>query len=163
MGRFSVLGRRFRTVSAVALLVLYLGAAGALAGTAVNTSQGDVAIQGYDPVAYFTEARPVKGSPEFSQSWLGVTWLFASAEHRDLFAADPIGYAPQYGGFCAGSVANGDPHDINPQSWRIIDGKLYLFGWQPDELAAEFDTRSADVVARADENWPEIEAKLKSE
>jgi YHS domain-containing protein len=163
MGRFSALGRWFRTAPVLALLVLCLGTDGALAGNAVNTGQGDVAIQGYDPVAYFTEARPVKGSSEFSQSWLGVTWLFASAEHRDIFTADPIRYVPQYGGFCAGSVANGDPHDINPESWRIIDGKLYLFGWQPDELPAEFDSRSADVIARANENWPEIEAKLKDE
>jgi len=98
--------------------------------TSVNTGYfGNVAILGYDPVAYFTDGRAVQGSPEISQSWLGATWHFASTQHRDTFTANPISYAPQYGGFCAGSMSVGLVTDnIDPNSWRIIDGKLYLFG-----------------------------------
>ena len=135
MSFFAPLGRLLRTAVAITLL-LYLGAGTAHAGSAVNTwGSADVAIEGYDPVAYFTENQAVKGSSEFSEKWLGAIWHFASAKHRDAFAADPIRYAPQYGGFCAFSVADGDPAAVNPQAWRIVDGKLYLFARaSPDDL-----------------------------
>ncbi len=66
---------------------------------------GDVAIKGYDPVAYFTQNQAVEGSPQYSHHWLGATWYFASAEHRDMFMRDPAKYAPQYGGYCADGVS----------------------------------------------------------
>ena len=72
------------------------------AGGVVNASSfTGTAIEGYDPVAYFTEGRPVEGASAFSHDWMGATWYFASAENRDRFAADPERYAPQYGGYCA--------------------------------------------------------------
>lgn len=91
----------------------------------VNHSSG-VAIQGYDPVAYFQQSRPVKGSPQFSHMWMGATWLFASAANRDLFQANPQQYAPQFGGYCAWAVSNGYTAKIDPEAWKIVDGKLYL-------------------------------------
>ena len=83
------------------LALLALGGGPAAAGNAVNTGLfGGVAIMGYDPVAYFTEGRPMKGSEEFSYDWLGTPWYFANSRHRELFIGDPGRYAPQYGGYC---------------------------------------------------------------
>ena len=89
-----------------AVLLARLSCRGAL--SPVNkTLLGGVAIDGYDPVAYFTDGRPVEGSKEFDDDWNGATWRFASAAHRDLFAAAPEKYAPQYGGYCAWAVVAG--------------------------------------------------------
>jgi YHS domain-containing protein len=117
-----------------------------------------VAINGTDPVAYFQEGRPVQGSAEFSHQWMNATWHFSSAANRDLFAANPERYAPQYGGFCAWAVAEGYSAPTVPEAWRIVDGKLYL----------NFDTNiqrrwEGDIpgnIARADQNWPEVKQSL---
>jgi len=86
-----------------------------------------VAIRGYDPVAYFTDATPTRGSEEFTHRWAGAEWRFASAEHRDLFANDPEAYAPQFGGNCAVGAATGHRINASPKRWRIEDnGRLYL-------------------------------------
>ena len=119
---------------------------------------GNVAIKGYDPVAYFTDSQAVKGSPEFSQQWLGATWQFSGAEHRDLFAANPISYAPQYGGNCAGGLAYGDmTTNIDPEAWRIIDGKLYLNYDQG--VAAELE-EVPGMLEKVEANWPKVRAQL---
>ena len=137
---------------------LVVAPAAARAGDAVNTGYfGDVAIKGYDPVAYFVEGRPMKGSEDYSHKWLGVTWYFASAAHRDLFIEDPTRYAPQYGGFCAIAVAfNGEISNIDPKAWDIVDGKLYL--QYSRAVREEWHTDIKGLIELADENWPEIEA-----
>jgi YHS domain-containing protein len=120
---------------------------------------GNVAILGYDPVAYFTESKAVKGSPEFSQRWLGATWHFASAKHRDAFTSEPIRYAPQYGGFCAAGAAFGEASaNIDPEAWRIVDGRLYLFSGG-EGLEQDFDAAADDVIQQANAKWSEIESK----
>jgi hypothetical protein len=146
-------------VLVIAAWLVGLGAAVAQAGEAVNTRIGDVAILGYDPVAYFTESRAVKGSPEFGHVWLGAEWRFASAEHRDAFISEPIRYAPQYGGFCTISVSLGDAANVDPEAWRIVDGRLYLFNAK-DSIAEDFDTAPADMIDQADANWPAVKAEL---
>jgi YHS domain-containing protein len=84
-----------------AACLLFIGTGASYAVDGVNTGYfGNVAILGYDPVAYFTDGRAIKGSPEIAKKWLGATWYFASAKHRDAFASQPVRYAPQYGGFC---------------------------------------------------------------
>ncbi|MEM6355700.1 MAG: YHS domain-containing (seleno)protein, partial [Pseudomonadota bacterium] len=75
------------------------------------------AIDGTDPVAYFTEGKPVEGSSDFTHEWNGATWRFSSAENRDLFAGDPEKYAPQYGGYCAWAVAQGYTASTDPEAW----------------------------------------------
>jgi hypothetical protein len=122
---------------------------------------GNVAILGYDPVAYFTDGRAVKGSPDISQSWLGTTWHFASTAHRDAFVAEPMRYAPQYGGFCAGSMSIGLITDnIDPKNgWRIIDGKLYLFGGSGG-LDQDFDPDATKILADATTHWPDVKKKV---
>ena len=88
-------------------LLLCLGIGTAAGADGVNTGYfGNVAILGYDPVAYFTDGRATMGSPKISKKWLGATWYFASVEHRDAFASEPVRYAPQYGGFCTLGTAN---------------------------------------------------------
>ena len=86
----------------------------------------DTAIRGYDPVAYFTDSKPVKGSDKFVHEWMGAKWKFASQDHLDKFKADPAKYAPQYGGYCAYGIAVGNVVKIEPDQWSVIDGKLFL-------------------------------------
>jgi YHS domain-containing protein len=86
----------------------------------------DNAISGYDAVAYFAEGKPVIGSDDFTFDYMHATWKFSSQEHLDLFTADPIAYAPQYGGYCAYAIANGDTASAEPDLWTIHEGKLYL-------------------------------------
>lgn len=87
---------------------------------------GTTAIHGYDPVAYFTIGKPLKGKKAHTTVWKGATWKFATAEHKQLFESTPDTYAPQFGGYCAYGVAEGALVKIDPNSWEIVDGKLYL-------------------------------------
>lgn len=128
----------------------------------VNTGYfGDVAIKGYDPVAYFTENKAVEGSAAYSHRWLGAEWHFASARNRDLFIADPGKYAPQYGGYCADGVSFGTvTTNIDPNAWRIIDGKLYL---SYDPGAADGFEKKPTKVVDSKKHWSEVQNTLISE
>lgn len=125
----------------------------------INTGYfGSVAIKGYDPVAYFTEGRAVEGSKDITSEWLGATWQFSSTKHQKLFSANPVQYAPQYGGLCADGVAYGvTTTNIDPNAWRIIDGKLYL-NYDPG-AAAELE-ETPGLMEKAEANWPKIRANL---
>ena len=92
---------------------------------AVN-AKGGAAARGYDVVAYFTQSKPVRGEQRYEFQWMGAAWLFSSQENRDAFAADPVRYAPQFGGYCAWAVGHNYTADADPEAWRIVDGKLYL-------------------------------------
>ena len=93
----------------------------------INTTWiGNLAVEGYDTVAYFTENKPVKGKKEFQIEWQGANWRFSSEEHLDLFVANPEKYAPQYGGYCAWAVSNNALAGIDPSQFTILDDKLYL-------------------------------------
>ena len=151
-----------RRMLAPVLLALSLGlcaAPGPLGAEELfQQSRDGIAIQGYDPVAYFTEGKAVRGSNSFSHEWLGATWHFASAEHRDLFAVDPVKYAPQYGGYCTSGIVGASLHGADPRIWRIVDGKLYL---NSSEYAMK---RFADSAPRgieaSDAKWEELRAGL---
>lgn len=112
------------------------------------------AIKGYDPVAYFTEGKPVEGSGDFSAEWKGATWKFASAANRDAFLAEPEKYAPQYGGYCAYAVSQGYTAKIEPEAWKIVDGKLYL-NYSLD-VQKRWVAKQAEYIAAADQNWPGV-------
>ena len=118
--------------------------------------QDSVAIAGADPVAYFTDSAYVPGTSEFSHEWSGATWHFASAENRDAFAANPEQYAPQYGGFCAWAVSQGYSAAVDPEAWKIVDGKLYLNYDQ--NVQARWAQDIPGNIAKADTNWPEVAA-----
>ena len=87
----------------------------------------NIAIDGYDTVAYFTLQKATKGNDRFTYQWNGRTWHFTSLKHQELFSAEPAKYAPQFNGFCANGLSDGHAVNANPRNWRIIDGKLYLF------------------------------------
>lgn len=139
---------------ATAVTYLRHGSTAEAEAAKVNARDG-VAIDGYDPVAYFADGRPVPGRPEHSVEHGGVRWLFSTEAHRDAFLADPERYRPQYGGFCAYAVANGQFAKIDPEAWSIEGGRLYL----NYDLSIR-DRWLGDVdgyIRRADENWPAMQ------
>src|SRR5689334_8683360 len=87
-----------------------------------------LALKGYDPVAYFTDHKPVEGSSQYEAVWDNNRYRFASAEHRSLFQSDPARYAPQFGNACTTTLSRGGFKEVDPQAWIIHDGKLYMFG-----------------------------------
>lgn len=131
-------------------------------GGEINTGYfGNVAIRGYDPVAYFTMSKAVEGDAAYSQDWLGATWHFVNAKHRDLFAENPISYAPQYGGHCSDGIAYDTiTVNIDPNAWRIIEGKLYL---NYDQGAAEEIEEIPGQIERADANWQKLRETIVDE
>jgi hypothetical protein len=125
-----------------------------------SAAEPRLAIGGYDPVAYFTDGKPVPGSGDIDYVWHDARWRFASTEHRDMFARDPERYAPQYDGYCAMGVSREkDMHkDIpDPHAWAIVDGKLYLTHNQ--KALAMWQQNPAENIDRANRNW----AKLKND
>jgi hypothetical protein len=118
----------FKTNNAgVALLIIMLLINGPVfAASPVNTDSNRVAIKGYDPVAYFTMDKPVKGNNSFEYEWKDVKWRFSTENHMKLFIEDPEKYAPRYGGYCAYGVAVNALFDIKPEAWSMVDSNLYL-------------------------------------
>lgn len=117
-------------------------------------SKSGAAIKGYDPVAYFTQGRPVAGKPEHSVMHNGARWQFSSAEHKALFEQDPAKYAPAYGGYCAFGVAAGYLVKIEPDAWAIRDGKLYLN--YDKSVQKQWERDPGQQIRAADANWPKL-------
>lgn len=155
-----VMSRRHLLAGVGFTLAAVAGALSASADNSVNTGYfGGVAIMGYDPVAYFTENQAVKGSEKFSYEWLGTPWHFANNKHREMFMNEPVKYAPQYGGYCAGEVVGGSTTvNVDPEAFKIIDGKLYLIYDKGN--AAKFASDAEELVPKADANWPKAVAEL---
>jgi len=142
------------------LLLAWIALCCALPATAQQAevfTDGGSAIRGYDPVAYFTDAKPVKGSDKFTHAWKGASWRFASAENRDRFAADPEKYAPRYGGWCAWGVAGGYKASIDPEAWSIVDGRLYLN--YSAGVRRDWVKDVAGYIRKADANWPAVKGR----
>jgi len=126
-----------------------------LTGGKYNTLYAGLGIKGYDPVAYFTDGKPVEGKADITSDWSGVTWRFASAEHKKAFDADPAKYAPQYGGFCSWGVSQGKLFDVDPaHAWKVVDGKLYM-NFNSD-IEAKWEKDSAGFISKANTNWPTL-------
>lgn len=118
----------------------------------LNLDRDGVGLQGYDPVAYFTDARPVKGEGTHRASFGGAVYFFASAEHRAMFEADPAKYTPQFGGYCAYAASIDRISPISPEFWEIVDGRLIL---QHNQKAWDLWHKDpAGNLVRADANWP---------
>jgi YHS domain-containing protein len=120
--------------------------------------ENKVAILGYDPVGYFIQGKAIKGKKDISISYHGVVYKFSSNENKETFLKNPSKYEPQYGGWCAYAMgSSGGKVEINPETFKIVDGKLYLFynayfnntlkSWNPDE---------ANLKVKADNNWKKI-------
>lgn len=121
-------------------------------------SEPRIVLKGHDPVAYFTEGKPVMGSARFSHDWDGARYHFASAGNRERFAGDPDRYAPRYSGYCTGSMSKGIRNEGDPEIWTIVDGKLFFFGSGKGRevgLAAREKLRAdpVGVQALAQKHW----------
>ncbi|MEK6701454.1 MAG: YHS domain-containing (seleno)protein [Planctomycetota bacterium] len=134
-----------------------VGAAGALAAgqnakVLLNLDSDAIAIQGYDPVAFFTNAKPVKGDPAFRSVYRGATYQFTSAEHKKLFDASPAKYEPQFGGYCAYAASIDTISPIDPTFFEIVDGRLLL---QHNKRAWDkWHEDAKENLVKADRNWP---------
>jgi YHS domain-containing protein len=113
-----------------------------------------VAVGGYDPVAYFTQGKPVKGSEQITLEHMGATWRFASEANRDAFKAEPEKYSPRYGGYCAYATAKGYTAKGDPEAWSLYEGKLYLN--YDKNVRTLWDKDKAGYVKQADSNWPGV-------
>ena len=149
---------RIRSLGHAVLAVLLVVAAAAVApAQQVNSGRGGVAVKGYDVVAYVTAGRPMEGSEQFVHRIGATTYRFASAANRDAFAKEPERYLPQFGGFCAYAVSRGYTADIDPQAWRIVDGKLYLNYNRGAQEKWEQDV--AGNISKGEANWPALSRK----
>jgi hypothetical protein len=134
---------------------LVLLVAAALFATSMLTAAAEsvpLAIKGYDPVAYFTGGEPARGLPDIEYEWDEHRYRFSRAEHRELFKADPVHYAPQFANFCAMALTRGELDEANPEYWLISDGKLYIFGKAIGPSVFQKDL--AGNVGKANENRP---------
>ena len=145
--------RRFTTLSAT-IPALGLPGRPVFAATPEIHATDGVAINGYDPVAYFRAAAPVRGDAAHAVSWKGATWHFASAGNREAFVRAPAGFAPQYGGYCAYALSRNAIARTAPDAWTVHAGKLYL---NYDISVREIWQRDIPGnVALADANWPSV-------
>ena len=111
-------------------------------------------LKGHDPVAYFTEGKPVKGDAQYSYDWDEGRYYFANARNRDQFKANPDRYAPRFAGYCTGSMARGVRNEGNPEAWIIADGKLYVFGGiKYRDIAVKDRQQLATWITDAGTNW----------
>lgn len=123
----------------------------------VNVDRSGLALQGYDPVAYFTDGKPVEGDASIVASYQGATYRFASADHKAMFERDPAKYAPQFGGFCAYAVSINKTASIDPNYWEIVNGRLLL---QHNKKAWNLWHKDpSGNLVKADANWPGLAAK----
>ena len=125
--------------------------------TLLNLDKTGVAIQGYDPVAFFTDHKPVKGDSKFLVKHDGAIYLFASQEHRELFKGNPAKYEPVYGGYCAYGVSRNKLVEIDVDAFQIVDGKLLL--QYSKGVRDDFNQDTKGNLAKADTNWPGLVAK----
>ena len=123
----------------------------------LNLDKSGVALQGYDPVAFFTDHQPVKGDPKFVAKRDGAVYFFASKEHKDLFIHEPAKYEPAFGGYCAYGVSRNKLVEIDVEAFQIVDGKLLL--QYSKGVRDDFNQDTKGNLAKADANWPGLVAK----
>jgi YHS domain-containing protein len=135
-----------RTFWALVALVLFTG----LPAHAQGTAEPAVALRGTDVVSYFKDGGPVKGQPAFRHDFDGARYLFSSAQNKAAFVADPDRYLPQFAGLCTSGLSKGFIGESDPNVWKIVDGKLYLFSTAERRPA---DAQAPETIARAKQNW----------
>jgi len=129
----------------------------ASAKTLVNVDKNGVGIKGYDPVAYFTDNKALKGNAQFQSSSNGVIYYFASAQNKGAFDANPAKYEPQFGGFCAWAASRGYTASIDPNAFQIVNGRLLL--QYSLSVRKDFSEDTEGNLRKADANWPAIVEK----
>lgn len=149
-----MLTRRSFLAAAAVVPAASLIATPALAAKPPVYATDGIAINGYDPVAYFTMSKPVSGDMAYSSDWEGVKMLFSSAENKAMFDADPEKYAPKYGGYCAYAVSKGGTATTSPDAWTVYEDRLYLnFN---TTVRGIWDQDKPGNIAKADANWPGV-------
>lgn len=137
------------------LASLALASTLALAKDLVNCdAASQTGLQGYDPVAFFTDARATKGNPAIAGQYNGVTYLFASEEHKALFAQNPEKYLPAYGGYCAYGVSINKLFPVEIDTWEVVDGRLILQYNQ--DVKKKFAEHKTENIRKANANWPKL-------
>ncbi|MFK7887541.1 MAG: YHS domain-containing (seleno)protein [Gammaproteobacteria bacterium] len=134
--------------------LLFLFSAGAFAGVDTETDGNDVILAGHDAVAYFTQNKPVEGSADYTATYEGAIYRFASAANRDTFQANPAKYAPAYGGYCALGTSFGKKFEIDGKAFEIVDGQLFV-----NKNLKVYKTWKKDIpgnIVKADKQWPAI-------
>jgi YHS domain-containing protein len=149
--------KRFARRTMIFLSAMFFAMADVAAGDFYE--KDGVALRGYDPVAYFTENKPVIGSPSHTATYKGSTFRFVSRANRDAFMADPAKYAPQYGGFCAFGVAKGQKAAIDPAAFSIVNGKLYLN--YNSSIQRSWQADIPGHIQTADRNWPNVSTQTR--
>ena len=139
------------SLAVLLVLVSFLVSCSRNSDLSANTIPETNAISGYDPVAYFTESKPVPGNEDFFYVWNNSKWLFSSQENMELFKKNPGQYAPQYNGYCAFAQSRNDCVAVNPEAWAIVDGKLYLT-YNLDIKNAWIQDKE-NYIVKADRNW----------
>jgi YHS domain-containing protein len=137
------------------LLAVFISTASAK--TLLNVDKSGVGIKGYDPVAYFTDHKAVKGDARFQSTSNGVTYYFASAQNKAAFDVNPAKYEPQFGGFCAWAVSRGYTAPIDPDAFQVVNGRLLL--QYSLRVREEFKQDTEGNLRKADANWPAIVEK----
>lgn len=141
----------------LSVFILTASAATMLAAPTPNVDKEGVGLQGYDPVAFFTDGKPVLGKQEFHSAYHDVTYRFASAEHQQMFEKDAAKYEPQFGGYCAYGVAKGHTAPIKIEAFQIVNGRLLM---QYDSgVRDEFNKDQKGNLDAADKKWPQLSAK----
>ncbi len=134
------------------IVLLLIGFGGRAVG---KSPMEDVAIKGYDTVAYFNSGKALKGDESFTFPWHDMTWYFLTKENRDLFAASPEKYAPQYDGYCAWAMTESRKAQTDPEVWKIVNGKLYL-----NCSTTAYEKWIKDIpgnIKKADANWLQLD------
>lgn len=135
-----------------AVIAMTLAAFSAAAQSSkINVDESNVAINGYDTVAYFTLGKPTKGDAQYEIVWDDVRWRFANAEHREMFLREPERYAPRFGGFCALGMSRGFLSIVDPEAWRIVNGRLFLAYNKKDLETFGGDLDS--TIEKAERSW----------
>src|SRR5258708_2967335 len=125
--------------------------------TLLNLDKAGVAIQGYDPVAFFTDGKPVRGTPQFVSRHNGAIYQFASREHKELFTKDPAKYEPAFGGYCAFGVSRNKLVEIDVEAFQIVNGRLLL--QYSKSVRNDFNKDMKSNLAKAEQNWPALVEK----
>ncbi|MGH6770236.1 MAG: YHS domain-containing (seleno)protein [Xanthobacteraceae bacterium] len=137
----------------VACALVFTNAAAAAPEIYTGIVRG-TAVGGYDPVAYFTQGKPVPGRRDITLVWNNVTWRFANEKNRELFKAKPEAYAPQYGGYCAYAVSQGYTAHGDPRHWSVVGGRLYLN--YNASVKRTWDKDQGGYIAKGDKHWPKV-------